>query len=482
MALKLPKPATGRIARHLVRQVLYVALLTAVLFVMITGLVTWNKGLGEIEERFDEIEKSYSDVIRETLWIDDQDTLEAILIGICRLPGIQFADIHSNTLSICAAGTMPEEKHLIRRIPIEYSYNGKTVVLGELHLVGDTAYITRTTLRATLAAAVSQIFMIVIICILFLFPIYRRVIARLLTITAYTSALSLDSISDPLAVNDGSGPDDELNDLAAAINVMRRNLENAVNGQKEIEFQLKEHRENLEKIVDQRTSSLNSTNEKLQMEIDERKKTETALKKSEANLNRAQQVGRMGSWYLDLDTGRLEWSEEVYRIFDITPRQSLTYDRFVSAIHPDDRRSVASAWNEALKGAPYDAEHRIVLNGIEKWVRETAEVEFDREGKPVRGVGIVQDITERKSMEKEREALIIELRKALENIKTLSGLIPICSSCKKIRDDKGYWNNLESYIERHSDASFSHGLCQECSDRLYGDQAWYINMKKNGKS
>lgn len=71
-----------------------------------------------------------------------------------------------------------------------------------------------------------------------------------------------------------------------------------------------------------------------------------------------------------------------------------------------------------------------------------------------------------------------ELTRALEEVKMLSGLLPICSSCKKIRDDKGYWNQLESYIEKHSDASFSHGLCTECSDKIYGSEEWYVKMKK----
>ncbi len=91
---------------------------------------------------------------------------------------------------------------------------------------------------------------------------------------------------------------------------------------------------------------------------------------------------------------------------------------------------------------------------------------------------ISKEITERIQVEKEREKLIQELQKALEDIKTLSGLLPICAKCKKIRDDKGYWNSLEEYIEKHSDASFSHGLCSECSDGLYGNEDWYIEMKK----
>lgn len=62
---------------------------------------------------------------------------------------------------------------------------------------------------------------------------------------------------------------------------------------------------------------------------------------------------------------------------------------------------------------------------------------------------------------------ILELQKALAEIKTLSGLLPICSSCKKIRDDKGYWNQLETYISKHSEAMFSHSICPECAKRSY---------------
>jgi PAS domain S-box-containing protein len=80
-----------------------------------------------------------------------------------------------------------------------------------------------------------------------------------------------------------------------------------------------------------------------------------------------------------------------------------------------------------------------------------------------------QDITKRKQAENEREKLLKELRKALENVKALSGLLPICASCKKIRDDKGYWNQIEHYIHTHSEAEFSHGLCPDCVIELYPD-------------
>jgi PAS domain S-box-containing protein len=80
---------------------------------------------------------------------------------------------------------------------------------------------------------------------------------------------------------------------------------------------------------------------------------------------------------------------------------------------------------------------------------------------------IIHDVSERKALEDDREKLIVRLEKALDEIKTLKGILPICSSCKNIRDDKGYWQQIESYISDHSDAEFSHGLCPDCIKRLY---------------
>lgn len=79
------------------------------------------------------------------------------------------------------------------------------------------------------------------------------------------------------------------------------------------------------------------------------------------------------------------------------------------------------------------------------------------------------EMNNRKKAEEGRKELIIELQKALSEVKQLSGLLPICSNCKKIRDDKGYWNQIESYIQDHSEAEFSHSICKECATSLYPD-------------
>jgi PAS domain S-box-containing protein len=99
-----------------------------------------------------------------------------------------------------------------------------------------------------------------------------------------------------------------------------------------------------------------------------------------------------------------------------------------------------------------------------------------QDGELIGAVVTFLDITKRKHAEFElqksaeaREILIKELQTALDNVKTLQGLIPICSNCKKIRDDKGFWNQVEEYVVEHTDAKFSHGLCPDCGKLLYGD-------------
>jgi DNA-binding response OmpR family regulator len=67
-------------------------------------------------------------------------------------------------------------------------------------------------------------------------------------------------------------------------------------------------------------------------------------------------------------------------------------------------------------------------------------------------------------------------------MKTLKSLLPICAQCKKIRDEEGLWNQIEIYIEKHTDSDFSHGMCEECAEKLYGDQEWFKKRKNKGKS
>ncbi|MBI3222537.1 MAG: EAL domain-containing protein [Nitrosomonadales bacterium] len=139
-------------------------------------------------------------------------------------------------------------------------------------------------------------------------------------------------------------------------------------------------------------------------DVTERVTNENLLRISAERLNEAQRIARVGSWELDLVRGALSWTDEIFRLFEIDQGKfSATYEAFLNAIHPDDRDMVNEAYTHSLETrAPYEIEHRLLMSdGRIKWVEERCSSEFDDDGKPLRSVGTVQDITERKRYEAE---------------------------------------------------------------------------------
>jgi len=97
----------------------------------------------------------------------------------------------------------------------------------------------------------------------------------------------------------------------------------------------------------------------------------------------------------------------------------------------------------------------------------TTSVIKDSTGKIMAGIEVVRDITKRKRLEEEREKLVLELKDALGKVKTLKGLLPICASCNKIRDEKNNWTNVDVYISDHSEADITHGYCPQCVNKHF---------------
>lgn len=137
----------------------------------------------------------------------------------------------------------------------------------------------------------------------------------------------------------------------------------------------------------------------------ERNQTEHILRRNKDILKRAQAVAQTGSWVIELNNNAVEWSDETYRIFGIPFGQRITPDSFFSCVHPDDRTSVAMAWQAALEGATYDIEHRILVGDAVRHVRERAEIERDAHYQPLRGIGTVQDVTERHQTQEQMQML-----------------------------------------------------------------------------
>ena len=144
----------------------------------------------------------------------------------------------------------------------------------------------------------------------------------------------------------------------------------------------------------------------------ERREMAAKLRQREAHLRQAQSVATLGSWWTDVESDELYWSDEVYEIFEADERTlPLDHEAFLSYVHPDDREFVEKKWLAALNGESYDIEHRIVVDGETKWVREQAELSFE-DGTPVRATGVVQDITDRK----ERRQQLRETNRQLQAV------------------------------------------------------------------
>lgn len=209
-----------------------------------------------------------------------------------------------------------------------------------------------------------------------------------------------------------------------------------------------------------------------------------SLNQANAKLGQVRAVSNDAVWIEDVASGVVEvnarWAPWLGD--DAIARGVVPADDLLNVVHPDDRPQVESTWRTARDGTVdrLEMEFRLrTTDGGWSWVlARGAAIDWDAAGRARRLAGVLTDISARKAAEAsvvlalaENEHLVTELRDALDHVKTLSGLIPICSSCKKIRDDHGFWQRIEAYIAEHTDATFTHGLCPDCIRRLYPDYA-----------
>lgn len=174
----------------------------------------------------------------------------------------------------------------------------------------------------------------------------------------------------------------------------------------------------LEAEVDTTTRELRTRNVELEHEIQQRQEAEANVRRSEQRLQEAQRIAHLGNWEWDLVTNRIYWSDEMYRIFGLKPQEIVpTYEEFHSRVHPDDREAIQRGVTEArASGAAYAPEHRIILpDGAIRHVRGMGVFEFDQEGRPLRIIGTIQDITDQKLALRALEESEHKYRAVLEN-------------------------------------------------------------------
>jgi PAS domain S-box-containing protein len=168
----------------------------------------------------------------------------------------------------------------------------------------------------------------------------------------------------------------------------------------------------------------------------------------------------------NMDGTIISWNRAAEEIFGYSTNEII--GRSVAMLFPRDKRDELIELMERIKkGDPvgiYESS-RVRKDGVIIPVSTTISPIKDEDGNTVGASAITRDITERKRADEDRMRLIKELTEALRQVKTLKGLLPICASCKRIRDDKGYWQQVEIYITSRTDAAFTHGICPECAEK-----------------
>ncbi len=167
--------------------------------------------------------------------------------------------------------------------------------------------------------------------------------------------------------------------------------------------------------------------------------------------------------------GNIEYANSKFiQVTGYTPAEILGKNPRVLKSGEQNPETYRELWQTIAAGKEWRGEfHNKKKNGELYWESASISPIRDLAGHITHYVAVKEDITTRKLAEAEREQLIQDLQSALASVKSLSGLLPICSGCKKIRDDKGYWNQVESYIQKHTQATFSHGMCPDCIRKFY---------------
>lgn len=245
---------------------------------------------------------------------------------------------------------------------------------------------------------------------------------------------------------------------------------------KATEESLRQMTSRMEELVQARTAELAQTNAQLQAQVEERNTIAAAMRTSSAMLRTV--IDSTPDWIFikDLNYRFLLANRSLALVLNNTPEGLIGKDdielghprelvlgdpaKGIRGYRADDREVMETGQPKVIEAEP------ALVHGVQR-ILNTVKVPLrDGDGRVCGLLGYVRDITEIKEASAERERLITELQAALTQVQTLSGLLPICGWCKKVRDDSGYWSSVEGYLKQSSGMEITHGICPECSHRV----------------
>ena len=447
--------------------IIYILLFSGVVTICITSIQLYseyNRDLDNIEEQFARIEEILAPSLARALWEFNEESIKIQLDSIARFGDIEYVRITDEDNRSIVAGERLTKHPLTRHTPLTYRSQNKEIAVGKLTVVASKSRAYRHFYSRLTVILLSQAVKTFLVSTFIFLIVHYLVIRHLVFISSYLEKIKMEELPAALNLHRGAAEGkDELDQVVHSINGM-------------IQRQYESFDE-IEQIVRDRTSELTDINDQLHKEIIIRKQTEAILNQFKYTLNKTLDCIFMFSpdtlIFSYINQGSKEqtgYSEKEFlqmTPLDIKPK--FTEEQFRKMVEPLlDGRELFFTFETVHK---HKNGNLIPVEIFLQFIKQSTEDNG-------RFIAIVRDITERKKHEQEREHLIEKLEKAIGEIKTLRGILPLCSYCKKIRDDSGFWEQVDVYIYKHSEADISHSICQDCMKLHHPEEYEAIYSKK----
>ncbi len=350
----------------------------------------YRKDLTGIREQVEALKTTQMDSLSRCVWTYDAQGIQTIINSAVNIKDIEYLSVQINNKYFWSGGELVSNKTIETTVPIHFRDGQIDRVIGSLRIVAGLDSVYERLLKKAVFIFMGNGIKTFFVSFFILFLFQRLVTRHLVDLTKYAAEVAAGKTGSPFRLNRKKRADkipDELERTAAAINLMRENL---------------------------------------QQEIRKIKETEEILRASEDDLKDSQRIARLGSWRLDISTNQVTWSDELYKIYGFDPKKPPPpYTEHRKLFTPDSWKTLSTSLAKTVEtGIPYDLELQTVReDGSLGWMWVHGETVHDAEGRRIGLKGAAQDITERKRAEEDNKKLAAQLLQAqkMESIGKLAG-------------------------------------------------------------